>query len=103
MTRDEVGLGFTVAGGRGSTPYKANDQSIYISRISKGGAAEQEGSLRVGDKLVSVNGIDVTTVQHDEAVTLLTRTTGPILLIVTRSIDQEGMTPANFGQFTVFV
>lgn len=30
-------------------------QSIYVTKIAKGGLAEQDGRLRLGDKLLSVS------------------------------------------------
>ena len=50
-------LGFSIAGGRGSTPaYEDVDESIFITKIAPGGLAEQDGRLRLGDKLVLVRG-----------------------------------------------
>lgn len=31
LRRDKNGLGFTIAGGRGSTPYRGNDQVIITA------------------------------------------------------------------------
>lgn len=50
MERKEKGLGFSIAGGL-DDPVDENDPSIYITNIIKGGAAEEKGVLRVGDKV----------------------------------------------------
>lgn len=34
LERDENGLGFTIAGGRGSTPYKGNDQVCVVINVT---------------------------------------------------------------------
>lgn len=48
-----VGLGFSIAGGRGNQ-HVPGDNGIYITKIIDGGAAQQDGRLQVGDKLLSV-------------------------------------------------
>ncbi|XP_078585618.1 protein scribble homolog isoform X36 [Branchiostoma floridae x Branchiostoma japonicum] len=72
LVRDQRGLGFSIAGGKGSTPYKGNDTGVFISRIAEDGIAEADGKLDVGDKIISINGTDVTEARHDQAVSLLT-------------------------------
>ncbi|XP_043090482.1 erbin [Puntigrus tetrazona] len=64
------GLGICIAGGKGSLPYKANDEGIFISRVSKGGLAEKAG-VHVGDRVLEVNGQDMQEVSHHEAVSVL--------------------------------
>lgn len=44
------GLGLSIAGGLGSTPYKDNDEGIFISRVTDGGPAYVAG-LRKDDKV----------------------------------------------------
>ncbi|XP_077665701.1 protein scribble homolog isoform X15 [Eretmochelys imbricata] len=53
LMRNEKGLGFSIAGGKGSTPYRAGDTGIFISRIAEGGAAHRDGTLHVGDRVIS--------------------------------------------------
>ncbi|XP_062900805.1 protein scribble homolog isoform X5 [Mobula hypostoma] len=53
LVRDERGLGFSIAGGKGSTPYKAGETAIFISRLAEGGCAHRDGILRVGDRVIS--------------------------------------------------
>ncbi|XP_016332627.1 protein LAP2-like [Sinocyclocheilus anshuiensis] len=64
------GLGICIAGGKGSLPYKENDEGIFISRVSKGGPAEKAG-VHVGDRVLEVNGQDMQEVSHHEAVGIL--------------------------------
>lgn len=47
VERTTGGLGLSIAGGRGSTPYKGDDEGIFISRVTEGGPAYLAG-LRVG-------------------------------------------------------
>ncbi|XP_052763197.1 protein scribble homolog isoform X7 [Mya arenaria] len=91
LYRNEGGLGFSIAGGRGSVPYKGNDnrfysflEAIYISRIVESGQADRDSKLLVGDKIISINGVDLTDARHDQAVNLLTGPDKEIRLVVYR-------------------
>ncbi|NXP12960.1 SCRIB protein, partial [Thinocorus orbignyianus] len=91
LMRNEKGLGFSIAGGKGSTPYRAGDMGIFISRIAEGGAAHRDGILHVGDRVISINGVDMTEARHDQAVALLTASSPTIVLLVEReSAEQPG-------------
>uniref|UniRef100_A0A8U7MQM0 Protein scribble homolog n=1 Tax=Corvus moneduloides TaxID=1196302 RepID=A0A8U7MQM0_CORMO len=95
LMRNEKGLGFSIAGGKGSTPYRAGDMGIFISRIAEGGAAHRDGILHVGDRVISVseciNGVDMTEARHDQAVALLTAASPTIVLLVEREgAEQPG-------------
>ncbi|XP_074746061.1 protein scribble homolog isoform X7 [Strix uralensis] len=85
LMRNEKGLGFSIAGGKGSTPYRAGDTGIFISRIAEGGAAHRDGILHVGDRVISINGVDMTEARHDQAVALLTASSPTIVLLVERA------------------
>ncbi|NWI98348.1 SCRIB protein, partial [Crypturellus undulatus] len=93
LVRNEKGLGFSIAGGKGSTPYRAGDTGIFISRIAEGGAAHRDGTLRVGDRVISINGVDMTEARHDQAVALLTASSPTIVLLV----EREGAEAAGEG------
>ncbi|XP_052016476.1 protein scribble homolog isoform X7 [Apodemus sylvaticus] len=84
LVRSEKGLGFSIAGGKGSTPYRAGDAGIFISRIAEGGAAHRAGTLQVGDRVLSINGVDMTEARHDHAVSLLTAASPTISLLLER-------------------
>ncbi|XP_038156533.1 protein scribble homolog isoform X16 [Cyprinodon tularosa] len=93
LIRNDKGLGFSIAGGKGSTPYRTGDTGIYISRIAEGGAAHRDSTLRVGDRVLSINGVDMTEARHDQAVTLLTGTSPTITLLVERDPSAPGGSP----------
>ncbi|RMB93737.1 hypothetical protein DUI87_29829 [Hirundo rustica rustica] len=125
IVRQTGGLGISIAGGKGSTPYKGDDEvngvslhcaehhvavealrgsgssvsmtvlrermGIFISRIAEGGAAHRDGILRVGDRVISINGVDMTEARHDQAVALLTAASPTIVLLVEREgAEQPG-------------
>ncbi|XP_049962494.1 protein lap4 isoform X8 [Schistocerca serialis cubense] len=86
LIRDQNGLGFSIAGGKGSPPYKDNSDAIYISRITEGGAAERDGKLMVGDRVMSINGVDMEGARHDQAVSMLTGLERFVRLVVEREV-----------------
>ncbi|XP_029557487.1 protein scribble homolog isoform X2 [Salmo trutta] len=90
LVRNDMGLGFSIAGGKGSTAYRAGDMGIYISRIAEGGAAHRDCTLRVGDRVITINGVDMTEARHDQAVALLTGTSPTIALLVERDQAEPG-------------
>nr|XP_012142081.1 PREDICTED: protein lap4 isoform X6 [Megachile rotundata] len=86
LIRDQNGLGFSIAGGEGSPPFKDNSDAIYISRITDGGVAQKDGKLLVGDKVISINGVEMRGAKHEQAVALLTGLERFVRLVVERDI-----------------
>ncbi|XP_074478253.1 protein scribble homolog isoform X13 [Sebastes fasciatus] len=93
LIRNDKGLGFSIAGGKGSTPFRTADTGIYISRIAEGGSAHRDSTLHVGDRVISINGVDMTEARHDQAVALLTGTSPTISLLVERDPNAPGGSP----------
>ena len=54
LVRDPMGLGFSIAGGKGAEAYIEGSESVYISKIAEGGPASRDGKLQVGDRIVQV-------------------------------------------------
>ncbi|KAI5216058.1 Alpha-1-Syntrophin [Manis pentadactyla] len=73
---DAGGLGISIKGGR------ENKMPILISKIFKGLAADQTEALFVGDAILSVNGEDLSSATHDEAVQILKKTGQEVVLEV---------------------
>ncbi|XP_069187985.1 protein lap4 isoform X18 [Procambarus clarkii] len=84
LMRDHNGLGFSIAGGRGAAQFKDGSEAIYISRITEGGAAAKDGKLRIGDRVISINGVDLEGARHDQAVSMLTGLERFVRLVVHR-------------------
>ncbi|XP_041648312.1 E3 ubiquitin-protein ligase LNX isoform X4 [Cheilinus undulatus] len=72
-------LGMTVAGGMSSRGW---DLPIYVTNVDSDGVVGQEGSIRKGDILLNVNGVDLTGVTRSEAVANLKNTSSPVVLKV---------------------
>lgn len=54
-----AGLGFSIAGGVGNQ-HIPGDNSIYVTKIIDGGAAQKDGRLQVGDRLLMVSILEST-------------------------------------------
>lgn len=83
--RADKGLGLSIAGGQGSTPYKDGDEGIFISRVTAGGPADIAG-LRKDDKVLAVNGNNCVAIDHYEAVNILKTAGSTIDMHVIREI-----------------
>ncbi len=83
--RADKGLGLSIAGGLGSTPYRNDDEGIFISRVTPNGPADLAG-LRKDDKVVAVNGHSFVDVDHYEAVGILKAAGGFISMRVLREV-----------------
>nr|AAK64496.1 chapsyn-110 [Mus musculus] len=75
------GLGFSIAGGVGDQ-HIPGDNSIYVTKIIDGGAAQKDGRLQVGDRLLMVNNYSLEEVTHEEAVAILKNTSDVVYLKV---------------------
>ncbi|XP_030628948.1 disks large homolog 4 isoform X3 [Chanos chanos] len=92
LERGNSGLGFSIAGGT-DNPHIGDDPSIFITKIIPGGAAAQDGRLRVNDSILFVNDVDVREVTHSQAVEAL-KEAGPIvrLYVLRRKPSAEKIT-----------
>ncbi|XP_037325831.1 tax1-binding protein 3 [Pungitius pungitius] len=92
---DNLILGFSIGGGidqdPGQNPFTNDktDKGIYVTRITEKGPAEVAG-LREGDKIMQVNGWDMTMVTHDQARKRLTKKNQDVvrLLVTRRSLEE---------------
>ncbi|XP_032577530.1 protein lap4 isoform X22 [Drosophila sechellia] len=86
LIRDQIGqgLGFSIAGGKGSPPFKDDCDGIFISRITEGGLAYRDGKIMVGDRVMAINGNDMTEAHHDAAVACLTEPQRFVRLVLQR-------------------
>ncbi|XP_076009482.1 E3 ubiquitin-protein ligase LNX isoform X2 [Genypterus blacodes] len=83
-------LGMTVAGGMSSRGW---DLPIYVTNVDPDGVVGQEGSIRKGDILLNVNGMDLTGVTRGEAVANLKNTSSPVVLKVLEMRPPEECVP----------
>ncbi|KAM6217058.1 inaD-like protein [Rhynchocyon petersi] len=72
-------LGISIAGGKGSP---LGDIPIFIAMIQASGVAARTQKLKVGDRIVSINGQPLDGLSHGEVVNLLKNAYGRIILQV---------------------
>ncbi|XP_054645607.1 tax1-binding protein 3 [Dunckerocampus dactyliophorus] len=90
-------LGFSIGGGMDQDPCQNPfsedkcDKGIYVTRITPNGPADVAG-LRMGDKIMQVNGWDMTMVTHDQARKTLTKKKEDVVrLLVTRKSLEDAV------------
>ncbi|XP_057712526.1 discs large homolog 1-like protein isoform X6 [Corythoichthys intestinalis] len=83
LVKGPKGLGFSIAGGVGNQ-HIPGDDGIYVTKIIEGGAAHRDARLRIGDKLLAVNGCCLEDVSHEHAVTALKNTPDVVYLKVAK-------------------
>ncbi|XP_030216702.1 disks large homolog 2 isoform X21 [Gadus morhua] len=81
LIKGPKGLGFSIAGGVGNQ-HIPGDNSIYVTKIIDGGAAQKDTRLQVGDRLLMVNNYTLEEVSHEEAVAILKNTSDVVYLKV---------------------
>uniref|UniRef100_A0A8C0SQL3 PATJ crumbs cell polarity complex component n=1 Tax=Canis lupus familiaris TaxID=9615 RepID=A0A8C0SQL3_CANLF len=79
ISKGRSGLGLSIVGGR-DTPLDA----IVIHEVYEEGAAARDGRLWAGDQILEVNGIDLRSASHEEAITALRQTPQKVRLVVYR-------------------
>ncbi|CAL8348520.1 unnamed protein product [Boreogadus saida] len=94
---DHLILGFSIGGGMDQDPVQnpysedKTDKGIYVTRVTPQGPAEKAG-LMMGDKIMQVNGWDMTMVTHDQARKRLTKKKEDVVrLLVTRKSLEEAV------------
>ncbi|XP_078399854.1 E3 ubiquitin-protein ligase PDZRN3-B isoform X1 [Cetorhinus maximus] len=86
MQRDLGSLGFNIIGGR---PCAENQESttcegIFVSKIVENGPADKEGGLQIQDRILEVNGKDLSRATHEQAVEAFRTAKEPIVVQVLR-------------------
>ncbi|XP_053492741.1 disks large homolog 1 isoform X7 [Ictalurus furcatus] len=81
LHRGSTGLGFNIVGGE-------DGEGIFISFILAGGPADLCGELRKGDRIISVNGVDLRTATHEQAAAAL-KNAGQTVTLVAQYRPEE--------------
>ncbi|XP_067146053.1 PDZ domain-containing RING finger protein 4 isoform X2 [Apteryx mantelli] len=86
LHRENDTLGFNIIGGR---PNQNNQEAssaegIYVSKILENGPADKAEGLKIRDKIIEVNGKDLSKATHEEAVEAFRSAKEPIVVQVLR-------------------
>ncbi|XP_072848970.2 PDZ domain-containing protein 2 isoform X2 [Pogona vitticeps] len=80
LFKTSAGLGFSLDGGKASI---SGDRPLIIKRIFKGGAAEQDGTLEVGDEILAIGGKSLLGLMHYDAWNIIKSVPeGPVQLLI---------------------
>ncbi|KAL7374805.1 hypothetical protein ABVT39_007383 [Epinephelus coioides] len=78
-------LGISIVGGRGMGSRLSNGEvmrGIFIKHILEDSPAGQNGTLKPGDRIVEVDGVDLRDASHEEAVEAIRRAGNPVSFLV---------------------
>ncbi|MFH4976792.1 hypothetical protein AB6A40_003501 [Gnathostoma spinigerum] len=81
LNKGPKGFGFNIVGGCDSE-HIPGDSGIFVSKVSKDGVAYSDGRLSEGDRILSVNGINLGYVTHKQAVAVFASVKGLATLLV---------------------
>ncbi|XP_063282827.1 E3 ubiquitin-protein ligase PDZRN3 isoform X1 [Pelobates fuscus] len=86
LHREAGSLGFNIIGGRScvDNPDGQSGEGIYVSKIVDSGPAAKEGGLQIHDRIIEVNGKDLSRATHDQAVEAFKTAKEPIVVQVLR-------------------
>ncbi|XP_070614154.1 tyrosine-protein phosphatase non-receptor type 13 isoform X2 [Erythrolamprus reginae] len=85
LKKDEkYGLGFEITGGEKTGKF---DLGIFIHSVIPGGPADLQGSLKPGDRLISVNNVSLEGVGHPAALEIIEHAPENVTLVVSQPKD----------------
>nr|XP_060622319.1 E3 ubiquitin-protein ligase PDZRN3 isoform X1 [Anolis sagrei ordinatus]XP_060622320.1 E3 ubiquitin-protein ligase PDZRN3 isoform X1 [Anolis sagrei ordinatus] len=86
LHRDSGSLGFNIIGGRPCMDNQdgSSSEGIFVSKIADSGPAAKEGGLQIHDRIIEVNGKDLSKATHDQAVEAFKSAKDPIVVQVLR-------------------
>ncbi|XP_074425118.1 multiple PDZ domain protein isoform X31 [Larus michahellis] len=90
-------LGISIVGGRGMGSRLSNGEvmrGIFIKHILEDSPAGKNGTLKTGDRIVEVDGIDLRDASHEQAVEAIRKAGNPVVFMVQSIISR----PKAFGQ-----
>uniref|UniRef100_A0A8C4VFD1 Tyrosine-protein phosphatase non-receptor type 13 n=1 Tax=Gopherus evgoodei TaxID=1825980 RepID=A0A8C4VFD1_9SAUR len=86
LKKDEKhGLGFQIVGGEKTGKL---DLGIFIHSVIPGGPADLDGSLKPGDRLISVNSVSLEGVSHHAALEILENAPEDVTLVISQPKDK---------------
>ncbi|XP_037656322.1 E3 ubiquitin-protein ligase PDZRN3 isoform X1 [Choloepus didactylus] len=101
LRRDSGSLGFNIIGGRPCMDNQdgSSTEGIFVSKIVDSGPAAKEGGLQIHDRIIEVNGKDLSRATHDQAVEAFKTAKEPIVVQVLRRTPRTKMfTPPTESQ-----
>ncbi|XP_074935781.1 multiple PDZ domain protein isoform X19 [Phalacrocorax aristotelis] len=85
-------LGISIVGGRGMGSRLSNGEmmrGIFIKHILEDSPAGKNGTLKTGDRIVEVDGIDLRDASHEQAVEAIRKAGNPVVFMVQSIISRQ--------------
>ncbi|XP_074809497.1 multiple PDZ domain protein isoform X13 [Natator depressus] len=85
-------LGISIVGGRGMGSRLSNGEvmrGIFIKHILEDSPAGKNGTLKTGDRIVEVDGIDLRDASHEQAVEAIRKAGNPVVFMVQSIINRS--------------
>ncbi|XP_077058121.1 multiple PDZ domain protein isoform X3 [Siphateles boraxobius] len=85
-------LGISIVGGRGMGSRLSNGEvmrGIFIKHILEDSPAGRNGTLKTGDRIVEVGGVDLCDASHEQAVEAIRNAANPVLFLVQSIIHKD--------------
>ena len=80
LEKENNSYGFTIRGGFNEEKLKA--RPLIVTNIRAGGSADREGTLKIGDRIVAINGINVVNATLQDAYFIIKQCKGLTLFLV---------------------
>ncbi|XP_044541408.1 multiple PDZ domain protein [Gracilinanus agilis] len=89
-------LGISIVGGRGMGSRLSNGEvmrGIFIKHVLEDSPAGKNGTLKTGDRIVEVDGMDLRDASHEQAVEAIRKAGNPVLFMVQSIINRPRKPP----------
>ncbi|XP_036593732.1 multiple PDZ domain protein isoform X2 [Trichosurus vulpecula] len=89
-------LGISIVGGRGMGSRLSNGEvmrGIFIKHVLEDSPAGKNGTLKTGDRIVEVDGMDLRDASHEQAVEAIRKAGNPVLFMVQSIINRTRKPP----------
>ena len=77
--------------GQRGNPLDPNDEGVFISKINSNGAVKRDGRLKVGMRILEVNGQSLLGASHQEAVECLRMSANRLNLVVCKGYEKSDL------------
>ncbi|KAL7841643.1 hypothetical protein SRHO_G00253340 [Serrasalmus rhombeus] len=94
-------LGISIVGGRGMGSRLSNGEvmrGIFIKHILEDSPAGRNGTLKTGDRIVQVDGVDLRDASHEEAVEAIRKAGNPVVFLVQSIINRPRTSTTDFAE-----
>jgi C-terminal processing protease CtpA/Prc len=90
--QNNTSLGISIVGGKFELNNNAQPMNgIFIKHVSDKSVASQNGQIKIGDRIISVNDFDLTNVTHEKAVEIIRSALSPVKFVIQSLISSSSL------------